>query len=115
MHKYLFHRPLPTIEGLEDYEQRYLSPLRNQLEQVKKTGSILSEMSRPGIGKRGLEQILTATSDSVDSLFTTVCDAKEHLNDESSAPVTRVNDVRRLKSLLENVSSLFYQSSTISF
>ena len=103
---------MPTLEELEDYERQYLLPLRNQLEQIKKTGTILSEMSRTGVGKRGLDQILAVTSERVNNLFTKVEEAKEHLGDASTAITGRVNDIRRLESLIENVSVLVSSSTS---
>ncbi|VDM16562.1 unnamed protein product [Hydatigera taeniaeformis] len=97
------HRPLPTSQKLEDYEHQYLMPLRNQLERLQKTGAVLSEMTQPGLGRRGLEQDLNSTRATVENLFALVSTAKEHVGDTSVFFTAQNNSARQLESVIQNV------------
>ncbi|CDS39395.1 Spectrin alpha actinin [Echinococcus multilocularis] len=97
------HKPLLTPKELKDYERQYLTPLRSQLQQLQKTGATLNEMSQPGLGRRRLEQDLTATEAAVDSLFAVVSSLKEHIGDASTLSTTQDNNIRRLESLVQSV------------
>lgn len=81
-----------------------MTPLRSQLQQLQKTGAVLSEMTQPGLGRRGLEQNLTATKAAVDSLFDVVSSVKERVGDTSTIATAQVNSTRRLESLVQSVS-----------
>ncbi|VUZ50157.1 unnamed protein product [Hymenolepis diminuta] len=96
-------RAPPTPEELDNYREQYLVPLKNQLQAVQKAATALCEQSRPGLGKRALEQDLSATAAEVEDLFTMVDHAKEHIGGESILFNVRFNDARRLENLVQFV------------
>lgn len=91
------------MDELEEYERQYLRPLKNQLEQVQQSGASLCQTMQPGIGRRKLEQELSAVAAAIDDLYTDAGSAEQHVDIGLAYSGHIVDGTRRLEGLVEHV------------
>ncbi len=91
------------MEELAEYERQYLKPLKNQLEQVQQAGAALCQTVQPGIGRRKLEQELSAAAAAIDNLYTAAGNAEQNVDVGLAFSGQFVDGTRRLESLIQQV------------